>query len=36
MKNLSKEDMALLIAYGAITVAYGLLFYYKYKHTKPA
>lgn len=34
MKKLSKEDMALLIAYAAITIAYGTLFYYKYKHTK--
>jgi hypothetical protein len=34
MKKLSREDMMLLVAYAAITVAYGTLFYYKYKHSK--
>lgn len=32
MKKLSTEDRMLLIAYGAITIAYATLFWYKYKH----
>ena len=36
MKKLSREDMLLLVAYGAITAAYATLFWYKYKHSKTA
>lgn len=32
MKNLSKEDKLLLVGYGAIAIAYSILFIIKLKH----
>lgn len=32
MKGLSKEEKVLMFSYGAIALAYAMLFYYKYKH----
>lgn len=32
MKGLSKEEKILMFSYAAIAVAYGFLFYIKYKH----
>ena len=32
MKNISKEDKLLLIGYGAIAIAYSILFIIKMKH----
>ena len=32
MKNMSKEEKVLMFSYAAITLAYAMLFYYKYKH----
>jgi hypothetical protein len=34
MKNISTEDKLLLVAYGAVALAYATLFVIKFKHFK--
>jgi hypothetical protein len=34
MKNVSTEDKLLLAAYGAVAIAYAVLFVIKFKHIK--